>query len=211
MVRETPRGCRLSEGISNLSVATGVRCEVRTDRVPVGDPDRQGSIPGTGRIFPRDDGGLMADLWRERWRMGEVRARGCVIEGAIRYGVAYRDTLGVLAVEPGALWPAGGSPGVRIASSGQVKSGLPLNVAHDPERVVTWIGYGLEVSGDNRELRVRAAVPETPAGEAALEGVRTGARAGLSMEFVSRGEDRNPRTGLRFIWDAAVWGFGLVP
>ncbi|WP_420442139.1 hypothetical protein [Candidatus Palauibacter sp.] len=152
----------------------------------------------------------MADLWRERWRVGEVCARGRVIEGTIRYGVACLDTLGALVVEPGALWPAGGSPGLRIASDGRVKSGLPLNVAHDPERVVAWVGHGLDLSGNSRELRVRAAVPATPTGEIALEGVRTGAHAGLSMEFVSRGEDRDPRTGLRFIWDAAVWGFGLV-
>ena len=86
-----------------------------------------------------------------------------------------------------------------------------LNLEHDGERVVAWRGAGLDVEAGDTAVRFRAEVPRTPAGDAALDGIRSGARRGVSIEFHARRESRDSRLGLRRVEDALLIGFGLVP
>ena len=86
-----------------------------------------------------------------------------------------------------------------------------VDLDHDGERIVGWLGAGLEVDAGAEEVRFRLDAPRTPAGDAALAGIRDGSRAGVSIEFSSVREDRDSRLGLRRVQDALLHGFGLVP
>ena len=85
-----------------------------------------------------------------------------------------------------------------------------LDLEHDQERIVAWRGAGLEVEAGKTAVRFRAEVPRTPAGDAALDGIRTGRRRGVSIEFHAVTESRDARLGLRRVEDALLIGFGLV-
>lgn len=124
----------------------------------------------------------------------ELRAEGRRIEAlAMRYGEvspSHREYFAGGALRPdGDVW---------------------LNLEHDGERVVAWRGSGLDVEATRSAVRFRAEVPRTPAGDAALEGIRTGARRGVSIEFSAVQERRDERLGLRRVEDALLHGFGLV-
>ena len=85
-----------------------------------------------------------------------------------------------------------------------------LDIDHEKLAVVTWEGAGLTFEEDDTALRMRAVVPRTLPGEEALAGVRSGRRAGLSVEFDALEERREPQTGIRIIARAALAGIGLV-
>ena len=131
----------------------------------------------------------------DRALAGEVRAEGRVLTGTVMtYGEispSHRERF-----MPGSL-RRDGDPVV-------------LDLDHDPLRAVAWIGQGLELEDSRHELRLRADLPRTPAADAALEGVRTGARRGLSVEFNAVQEHREAQTGIRVIEDSLLRGIGLV-
>ena len=85
-----------------------------------------------------------------------------------------------------------------------------LDLEHDRLAIVA---YGSDLVLDNtpEALRMRATVPRTPAGDAALDGVRSGKRRGLSVEFMPIKETREAQTGIRLVEDAGLVGIGLVP
>ena len=97
-----------------------------------------------------------------------------------------------------------------IAGGVEIAPSAWLNLDHKPREVVAWRGAGLEVRETDKGLEVDAVAPETPAGEAALEGIRSGERAGLSVEFRSVQERREGQTGTRILEAFQVAGFGIV-
>ena len=64
----------------------------------------------------------------------------------------------------------------------------------------------VEVDG---EIRIDAALPDTPEGREAADLVRTGARAGLSIEF--HAVDEGTVSGVREVRSALVDAAALVP
>ena len=84
-----------------------------------------------------------------------------------------------------------------------------LDLGHDPLKAAAWFpGGGLELRSDHSALRMVAEVPKIPAGDAALEMVRSGRATGLSVEFSALKERRDGN--LRVIEDAELRGIGLV-
>ena len=97
---------------------------------------------------------------------------------------------------PGSLRPAGT---------------VSLNLRHKPLQTVAWSpGGGLHLAATDRGFEIAATAPETPAGNAALQGVRDRSLRGLSVEFHAIRERRDSR-GVREIEDAVLAGVGLVP
>ena len=74
--------------------------------------------------------------------------------------------------------------------------------------VVAWEGAGLTFEEDAEALSLRAVLPRIPAADLALDGVRSGRRSGLSIEF--RSLEERQEDGLRVIARAALKGVGLV-
>lgn len=85
-----------------------------------------------------------------------------------------------------------------------------LDLFHDPEKAVAWMpGGGLELTDTETELRLEVAeVPPIPAGDRALDVVRSGQATGLSVEFVAVKETRE--AGIRVIQEAVLHGIGIV-
>ena len=129
----------------------------------------------------------------ERLHVGEVRAEGRTISGIVMaYGEispSHRERF-----EPGSL--------IR-------REDCWLELGHDLSRVVCWEGAGLEFSEDDRALSLRAELPRIPVADLALEGVRDGSRAGLSIRF--NAVEEREEDGLRVISRAELAGVGLVP
>ena len=86
-----------------------------------------------------------------------------------------------------------------------------LDYGHDVERVLTHRGDGLELNDTPDALRFEARLPRTPLADRALNEVQSGARRGVSVEFTSKSEHREPQTGVRVVEDALLHGIGLVP
>ena len=127
------------------------------------------------------------------FRQVEFRAEGRRLSGTV---LAYGDTSPSHRerFEPGSL---------RFANA------IPLNLRHDTERAVAWYpGGGLRLDDGSDALRMTAELPPLPAADRALDEVRAGKLAGLSVEFISNRETR--QDGLRIIQDAYLSGIGLV-
>lgn len=131
----------------------------------------------------------------DRAVLGEVRAEGRVLAGTV---MTYGEV----------------SPSHRerfLPGSLRREDDTWLDLDHDPTRVVVWEGAGLEFEDTETELRLRAELPNTPAADIALDGIRTGRRRGLSVEFDAHREHREAQTGVRVIEDSLLRGIGLVP
>ena len=127
------------------------------------------------------------------FRQVEFRAEGRRLSGTV---LAYGDTSPSHRerFEPGSI---------RMANA------IPLNLRHDTERAVAWYpGGGLRLDDGSDALRMTAELPPLPAADRALDEVRAGKLAGLSVEFISNRETR--QDGLRIIQDAFLSGIGLV-
>ena len=85
-----------------------------------------------------------------------------------------------------------------------------LNLDHDPLRAPVWEGSGLVLEDSETALTFRAEMPKIPAGDVMLEGVRSGTRNGVSVEFDAVREHRELQTGVRVIEDSLLRGIGLV-
>ena len=124
----------------------------------------------------------------------EVRAEGRTVAGAVmRWGEispSHRERF-----LPGSL---------------QLSGDVWLDIDHDPRAIVAYQGGGLTFTETEGALELRAEVPRTVPGEEALNGVRDGSRAGLSVEFKSLKEHREAQTGIRVIESARLAGVGLV-
>ena len=128
----------------------------------------------------------------ERRLVGECRASGREISGVVMpYGERAGDR--PERFEPGSLMRAGDTW---------------LDLDHDPLQVVAWEGAGLIFEETDDALLMRATLPRIPAAELALDGVRSGKRSGLSVEFRSLAERRD--AGERVIERATLRGVGLV-
>ena len=128
-----------------------------------------------------------------RAALGEIRVEGRRLTGTVmRYGEvspSHRERF-----EPGSL---------RMADA------VHLDLNHDRERAVAWHpGGGLELRDEGGALVLSAEVPPIPAGDRALEEIRTGKATGLSVEFRAVKETRSD--GVRVIEDAILSGVGLV-
>ena len=130
----------------------------------------------------------------DRVYVGEVRSEGRIIAGTV---MAY-----------GELSPTHRE---RFLPGSLIRSGhVWLDLEHDQRAVVTWEGAGLEFAETAEALTMRAAIPRTVPGDMALQGVRDGTRAGLSVEFEALHESREAQTGVRVIERARLAGVGLV-
>ena len=129
----------------------------------------------------------------------------------------------VIPVELRAADVGGGSPGRLVGVL------LPLGrVAGDRREVftpgsVTWPHNGMRLLAEHRgrqimrfqpvevdgEIQIDAALPDSPEGRAAADLVRTGARAGLSVEF--HAVDDAMVSGVREVRAALVDAAALVP
>ena len=128
----------------------------------------------------------------ERRCVGEARATGREIRGIVMpYGERAGDRAERFA--PGSLLPDGD---------------VWLDLDHDQTRVVAWMGAGLTFENTPEALTLRAALPRIPAADLALAGVRSGRRAGLSVEFDALQERRDG--DMRVIELARLLGVGLV-
>ena len=128
----------------------------------------------------------------ERRCVGEARATGREIRGVVMpYGERAGDR--PERFEPGSLVPDGD---------------VWLDLDHDQTRVVAWAGAGLTFENTPAALTMRAALPRIPAADLALAGVRSGRRAGLSVEFDALQESRDGE--MRVIERARLLGVGLV-
>ena len=84
-----------------------------------------------------------------------------------------------------------------------------LDLDHDRERAVAWHpGGGLELRDEDGAMILSAELPPIPAADRALEEIRSGKTAGLSVEFRAVKESRSE--GVRVIEDAILSGVGLV-
>lgn len=98
----------------------------------------------------------------------------------------------------------------RFEPGSLIPDGTPwLDLDHDPTTVVAWAGAGLTFTESRERLILEAEVPRTIPGKMALDGVRTGKRSGLSVEF--RSLEERKEHGLRVIRRATFSGVGLVP
>ena len=123
----------------------------------------------------------------------ELRAEGRRLSGVVltfgEVSPSHREKF-----EPGSL---------RLAET------VHLDLGHDPLKAAAWFpGGGLELRSDHSALRMVAEVPKIPAGDAALEMLRSGRATGLSVEFSALKERRDGN--LRVIEDAELRGIGLV-
>ena len=128
-----------------------------------------------------------------RAALGEIRVEGRKLTGVVmKYGEvspSHKERF-----EPGSL---------RMADT------VHLDLAHDRERVVAWHpGGGLEFADRGEALELTAELPPIPAGDRALDDIRTGKATGLSVEFRAVKESRVD--GVRVIEDAILSGVGLV-
>ena len=128
-----------------------------------------------------------------RAALGEVRVAGRRISGTVmvydEVSPSHRERF-----VPGAF---------RLADS------VHLDLGHDPERVVAWHpGGGLELRDEDGAMILSAEVAPIPAGDRALDEIRTGKAAGLSVEFTAAKESRVD--GVRVIEEAVLSGVGLV-
>ena len=128
----------------------------------------------------------------ERRCVSACRAEGREIRGVV---MPYGERAGDRAerFEPGSLLPDGD---------------VWLDLDHDQTRVVAWMGAGLTFENTPEALTLRAALPRIPAADLALAGVRSGRRAGLSVEFDALQESRDG--DMRVIELARLLGVGLV-
>ena len=86
---------------------------------------------------------------------------------------------------------------------------VPLNLEHDELRAAAWYpGGGLSLEDDENELRFEAELPTIPAGDLALDLVKSGKAKGLSIEFRAHKERRD--NGIRIVESALLIGVGLV-
>ena len=84
-----------------------------------------------------------------------------------------------------------------------------LDLNHDRERAVAWHpGGGLELAERGEALELSAELPPIPAADRALDDIRTGKAAGLSVEFRALKESRV--AGVRVIEQAVLQGVGIV-
>ena len=123
----------------------------------------------------------------------EIRVEGRRLTGVVmKYGEvspSHRERF-----EPGSL---------RLAES------VLLDLSHDRERAVAWHpGGGLELVDRGEALEMSAEVPPIPAGDRALEEIRTGKVTGLSVEFQAVKESRVG--GVRVIEEALLTGVAIV-
>ena len=128
-----------------------------------------------------------------RAALGEIRVEGRTISGVVmRYGEVSPTHKERFA--PGSL---------RMADA------VHLDLFHDPERAVAWHpGGGLELSDRGEALELSAELPPIPAANRALDEIRTGKAAGLSVEFRALKESRV--AGVRVIEEAELSGVGIV-
>ena len=125
----------------------------------------------------------------------ELRAEGRKLEGiALRYGdvsPTHRERF-----LPGAFDLEGGST-------------RWLSYRHDRTRILAHSeGGGLILRDTPEALFLEADLPALPLADKALEEVRSGALAGLSIEFFSQRESRDG--GIRVVEEASLAGIGLV-
>ena len=123
----------------------------------------------------------------------EIRIEGRMVTGvALRYGavsVTHREKFA-----PGALLLAD-----RIV----------FDLHHDREKAIGFCpGGGLEMRSEDDAMMLSCEVPPTPAGDRALDEIRTGKATGLSIEFHSVKDHH--ADGLRVIEEAILSGVGLV-
>ena len=128
-----------------------------------------------------------------RAALAEIRVEGRTVSGVVmRYGEvspSHKERF-----EAGSL---------RMADA------VPLNLGHDRERAVAWHpGGGLELVDRGEALEMSAEVPPIPAGDRALQEIRSGQVRGLSVEFQAVKESRVG--GVRVISEALLTGIGLV-
>ena len=83
-----------------------------------------------------------------------------------------------------------------------------LDYRHDPTRVLAYEGAGLTLENTPEALTMRAELPSLPLAEKALEEVRDGKLAGLSIEFLAHSESRDG--DIRVVEKATLAGIGLV-
>ena len=128
-----------------------------------------------------------------RAALGEIRVEGRKLTGTVmRYGEvspSHKERF-----EPGSL---------RMADA------VHLDLNHDKERAVAWHpGGGLELRDEDGAMILSAELPPIPAADRALEEIRSGKTAGLSVEFRAVKESRSE--GVRVIEEALLEGVGLV-
>ena len=128
-----------------------------------------------------------------RAALGEIRVEGRKLTGTVmRYGEvspSHKERF-----EPGSL---------RMADA------VHLDLNHDKERAVAWFpGGGLELRDEDGAMILSAELPPIPAADRALEEIRSGKMAGLSVEFRAVKESRSE--GVRVIEEALLEGVGLV-
>lgn len=86
---------------------------------------------------------------------------------------------------------------------------VPVNIGHRRFEAIGWYpNGGVSLRDDGKALRMTAQVPEIPAGDAALEMVRSGRATGLSLEFQAQRERQE--SGNRLVDQALVVGVGIV-
>ena len=134
----------------------------------------------------------MAEVER-RAALGEIRVEGRRLTGVVmKYGEvspSHKERF-----EPGSI---------RMADA------VHLDLNHDRERAVAWHpGGGLELRDEDGALILSAELPPIPAADRALEEIRSGKTAGLSVEFRPVKETRSD--GVRVIEDALLTGVGIV-
>ena len=134
----------------------------------------------------------MAEVER-RAALGEIRVEGRKLTGVVmRYGEVSPSHKERFA--PGSL---------RMADA------VHLDLNHDRERAVAWHpGGGLELRDEDGAMILSAELPPIPAADRALDEIRSGKTAGLSVEFRAVKESRSE--GVRVIEDAILSGVGLV-
>ena len=134
----------------------------------------------------------MAEVER-RAALGEIRVEGRKIVGTV---IRYNE------VSP--------SHKERFApGSIRMADAIHLDLDHDPERAVAYQpGGGLELVDGDASLELTAELPPIPAADRALDDIRTGRAAGLSLEFRAVKETRVD--GVRVIEEAELSGVGIV-
>ncbi len=125
--------------------------------------------------------------------LGEIRVEGRKLTGTvIRYGEVSPSHKERFA--PGSI---------RMADS------VHLDLNHDRERAVAYQpGGGLELVDGDVSLELAAVLLPLPAGDRALDDIRTGKVTGLSVEFRAVKESRVD--GVRVIEEAELSGVGIV-
>ena len=132
-------------------------------------------------------------MLERRFSALEFRVEGRRLTGTVlRYGEispSHRERF-----EPGAF---------RMADT------VPLNLAHDIEKAIAWMpDGGLELADGDGALELSAELPPIPAGNRALDDIRTGKANGLSVEFHAVRERREG--AIRIIEEAELTGIAIV-